>query len=892
MITRQASLAAVVAVLGSSVLLSGQQGRPAARPERKQVLAWADVRHGVQHDSVTRALVTIERLGRESGAYDTYIRTDSQLITKQPITTAGNARPITNKNLDYFDAIFFFGLREIDLTPQQKADLLAFVRDDGKGFVAAHTATTAFFSWPEFGELLGGRFDEHPWNVTEATVIVDDPQFPAMRHFPIRSVIRDEHYQTKDFSRESMRVLARLDPASVDLKNPRVRRTDGDFPVAWAKKYGKGHVFYSTLGHAAEAWDNPIISTMYFEALRWALGLVPGDTTPLPLRTATAARTAVPADGHEWRVHGGDPGAQRFSPLTQITPANVARLQPAWSFDVGSSNLQVTPLVIDGQMYVSGGSTIFAIEPERGTAIWKYEAPGPVSRRGVAYWPGDANTPARLFSGAGDQLVALDARTGAAIESFGTRGYVDLRTGIRGDVDGRFSVLSPPAIYKDLVITGGNNGEQSPSGGLYGDIRAWDARTGTLVWTFHTVPRPGEPGVETWEGESWRNRSGTNVWAFFTVDVERGLLFAPIGSPTSDYYGADRKGKNLYGNSIVALDANTGRLKWYHQLVHHDLWDFDLPAAPTLIDVTRDGKKIPAVAVLTKVTQLFIFDRVTGEPIFGMEERPVPQSTVPGEASWPTQPFPIKPPPLGRVDFDPAKDFYNETPEHAAFCKDLWTENAMYTKGPFTPPGLEGTMVTFPSTLGGGNWNGLSYDPSLGLVFTNVMNLGQVARMQPGEDRSGQTTYVRTTPWGGVGRFWNPEHKIPCSAPPFGELVAVDVNKGEIAWKVPFGVVDALAGRGVPTTGTLSIGGPITTASGLLFVGATIDGRFRAFESKTGRQLWETKLEASAHAIPMTFMGKDNRQYVVVAAGGGSYLRSAPGTKIVAFALPRQGEWP
>ena len=376
-------------------------------------------------------------------------------------------------------------------------------------------------------------------------------------------------------------------------------------------------------------------------------------------------------------------------------------------------------------------------------------------------------------------------------------------------------------------------------------------------------------------------------WSFFTVDAERGIVYAPVGAPTSDYYGADRKGKNLYGNSILALDATTGKLKWYQQLVHHDLWDWDLPAAPTLIDVRRNGRTIPAVAVMTKMSTLFIFDRITGEPIFGMEERPVPQSTVPGEASWPTQPFPLKPEPLARMTFDPSQDFYTLTPEHAAYCKDLWTKNGMYTKGPFTPPGTEGFMVTFPSTLGGGNWNGLAYDPALGLVFTNVMNLGQVARMQLAADRSGAQTYVRTTPWGGsVGRFWNPQNKIPCSAPPFGELVAVDVNRGEIAWKVPIGFVPELKEKGIANTGTLNIGGPIATASGLLFVGATIDGYFRAFDSKTGKQLWESKLEASAHSIPMTFMGKDGRQYVVVAAGGGSFLGSPPGTKIVAFALP------
>ena len=252
------------------------------RPDRKQVLAWADIRFGQQHDSVTRALVTIEKLGRETGLFDTYIRTDSQLITKQPVIGGPAGRPITNKNLNYFDAIFFFGVREIELTDAQKADLLSFVKEDGKGFVAAHTATTAFFSWPEFGEMLGGRFDEHPWGIKDATVVIEDPAFPAMRHFKPSSTVKDEHYQTKDFSREKIRVLASLDPKSVDLTNANVHQKDGDFPVAWVKNYGKGRVFYSTLGHAAESWDTPQIQTMYLEAMKWALRLTDGDATPRP----------------------------------------------------------------------------------------------------------------------------------------------------------------------------------------------------------------------------------------------------------------------------------------------------------------------------------------------------------------------------------------------------------------------------------------------------------------------------------------------------------------------------------------------------------------------------------------------------------------------------------
>jgi glucose dehydrogenase len=595
----------------------------------------------------------------------------------------------------------------------------------------------------------------------------------------------------------------------------------------------------------------------------------------------------------DWPSFGRDPGAQRYSPLTQITPQNVSQLQPAWSFDTGVTNLQVTPIVIDGLMYLSGGTSVFALEPETGKEIWRYDPKSKVARRGVAYWPGDGTLRPRLFAGVADgRLVSLDAKTGEPVATFGDRGFVDLKAGVRG-VDGPYMLESPAVVYKNVVITGGANTEGEPSLGLYGDIRGWDARTGRHLWSFHTVPRPGEPGVETWEGESWKNRSGTNAWTYMTLDADRGLVFAGTGSPTSDFYGADRKGKNLYANSLLALDANTGKLVWFQQLVHHDIWDWDLPAAPTLIEVKKNGRRIPAVAQMTKMSTLFIFDRRNGEPVFGMEERQVPQTDLPGEETSPTQPFPLRPAPLSRTTFDPATDLYALTPEHAKYCRDLWDDNRMFTRGMFTPPTVDRTMVTFPSTLGGGNWSGLSYDPVRGLLFTNIMNLGQVARMERRADGAGGPVpvgmeYKRTSPWGNAyARFWNPETKVPCSSPPFGELVAVDVNSGSVAWRVPLGVFDELKARGYDKTGTPNIGGTIVTSSGVVFVGATIDKRFRAFNAQTGALLWETMLDASAHATPMTFMGRDHRQYVVAAASGDGLLGSPPGRRIVAFALPR-----
>ena len=605
---------------------------------------------------------------------------------------------------------------------------------------------------------------------------------------------------------------------------------------------------------------------------------------------ASVSQPGVSQRPGDWPSYGNDPGAQRYSALTQITPRNVATLEQAWSFDTGATNLQVTPIVIDGVMYLTGGTNIFALEPETGREVWRFDAQLKVARRGVAYWPGDGERRARIFSGvANGRLLALDAKSGEPVPEFGARGFVDLKESIRG-VDGPFMLESPPAVFGNVLITGGTNNEGEPSLGLYGDIRGWDARTGRLLWSFHTVPRAGEPGVESWEGESWRNRSGANAWTYMTVDRDRGLVFAATGSPTSDFYGGDRKGRNLYANSVIALDANSGALRWFQQLVHHDIWDWDLPAAPTLIEVTRNGRTIPAVAQMTKMSTLFILDRLTGEPLFGMEERRVPQSDLPGEETSRTQPFPVRPPPLARTAFDPARDMYALTPEHAAYCRALWNDNGMYTKGIFTPPSLDRTMVMFPSTLGGGNWSGLSYDRARGIVFTNIMNLGQVARMEKRVPGASGGPYKRTSPSASAyARFWNQDTKIPCSAPPFGELVAVDVNRASVIWRVPLGVFDDLKARGFDKTGTPNIGGTMATASGLVFIGASIDRRFRAFHAETGAPLWETMLDASAHATPMTFMGRNQRQYVVIAATGDGLLQSAPGRRIVAFALPANG---
>ncbi len=600
----------------------------------------------------------------------------------------------------------------------------------------------------------------------------------------------------------------------------------------------------------------------------------------------------------EWPSYGGDPGNTKYSALTQINRENVTRLKVAWTYHTGDisdgskypvrSAFEATPLVVDGVMYVTTPfSRVIALDPETGTEVWafdpKIEMDAPLNlfiSRGAAYW--SDGTRRRIMLGTLDgRLFSIDAETGKPDAAFGAGGAVDLHAAVADQYRGReYGMTSPPAVYKNVIICGSLTADGTPQGPL-GDVRGFDARTGKLLWTFHVVPRPGEFGHETWEGDSWKGRGAINAWSILTVDAERGIVYLPLTSPSTDYYGGDRKGMGLFGDAVVALDALTGKRLWHFQTVHHNLWDYDIPAPPNLVTVTRDGAPVPAVAQVTKTGFTFLFDRVSGKPLFDIVERPVPASEVPGEQAWPTQPVPVKPPPYARQKMT-ADELTDVTPESRAYCAKL-LEGAVIGEI-FTPIGLKPTVL-FPGTNGGANWGGASWDPATHTLFVNSMDVGMLFHMVKRPEGSG-IPYRPRDSGSPNARFWDTKLN-PCQKPPWAFLTAIDLDKGEFRWRTVLGVVDELTAQGIPPTGAPNLGGSIVTAGGLVFIGATNDSRFRAFDKETGKELWVTKLPASAHATPMTFVGrKSGKQYIVIAAGGGNKYNKVYSDSLVAFSLP------
>ncbi|MYC90487.1 MAG: pyrroloquinoline quinone-dependent dehydrogenase [Gemmatimonadetes bacterium] len=631
----------------------------------------------------------------------------------------------------------------------------------------------------------------------------------------------------------------------------------------------------------------------------------------LSLASVVAITVCAPAppDGYgdgDWPAYGRDAGGSKFSPLDHITRENVGGLEVAWQWETGESpipgpiapirgqqvrpgNFEATPLAFNDTLYFTTPyNRVIALDGSSGETLWDFD-PRTVEwgqppngtgfvHRGVAVWNGSDGR--RIFLNTRWRLIAIDGATGEPIESFGHRGEIDLTEKLLWRTNRlHYTQTSPPVVFEDLLIIG--NGVWD--GFVYprdppGNIQAFDVRTGELVWSFNLIPQPGEPGNETWEDGSWDYTGHTNAWAPMVVDEERGLLYAGIGTPSNDYYGGHRKGDNLYAESLVALDARTGELAWHFQTIRHGLWDFDLPGAPVLLTVERDGEAVDAVAVAGKTGFVYTFDRGTGEPVWPIEERPVPESDVPGEVSAATQPFPTRPPPFAKQGFTP-DDLIDLTPELRRQAEEL---TAAYRFGPlFEPPSLEGT-IAMPGILGGGNWGGAAFDPRSGFLYVKSSEEPSLLKIAPADPETTVADY-------GIDRGAPRTLRVsglPISNPPWGTLTAIDMNAGEIVWQEAVGerpeVRDnpALEGIALPARlGVVAPPGPFVTAGGLVFLTGGSDVLY-AFDASDGEVLWEGRLPAPGYANPMTFRTRDGRQLVVVATGG------REGGTLVAFGLP------
>ena len=627
-----------------------------------------------------------------------------------------------------------------------------------------------------------------------------------------------------------------------------------------------------------------------------------------------------------WGAYGRTPLGDRHSPLTQITTANVARLEVAWRYSTGEArrpetertqvSFEATPVVRWGTMFLSTPfGKVIALDPDTGAERWVRDLPvdpslrfGDFTNRGVSLWENraaDSHAQCRLRVIAATidgRLVSLDAANGEPCSGFGQNGTVNLLAGLRIPARDRteYEQTSPPAVINDLIVVGSAVADNNRIDAASGEVRGFDARTGALRWTWHPVPQDStDPGWRTWIGPNAHRTGGANTWSVIAADPERDLVFLPTSSPSVDYYGGERKGSNLYANSVVALRASTGRVVWHFQTVHHDLWDYDNASPPALVTIRREGRDVPAVIQATKSGQLFVLHRETGVPLFRVEERRVPASDVPGEEASPTQPFSVELPALSPQRWT-AGDAWGPTPETLAACRRRIA--SLRNEGIFTPPSERGTLVV-PSNVGGAHWGGVSYDSARELVIVPTNRIAAIITLLPqahadslrrletrGERIGLEYATMRGTPYTLKRETLFAEGGVPCTPPPFGSLVAVNLRTRRIEWNVPLGTAEGLDrfGLAIPpeTKGMINLGGPITTAGGVTFIAATTDAYFRAFDTATGDELWKAKLPAGGKATPMTYLGANGRQYVAIAAGGGSGIFGR-GDEIVVYALPR-----
>lgn len=614
----------------------------------------------------------------------------------------------------------------------------------------------------------------------------------------------------------------------------------------------------------------------------------------------------------DWPNYGNDPGGMRHSALTQINRENVARLKVAWEYHTGDisdghdgrkrSGFETTPILVDGRLYLTTPfNRVIALDPATGKQIWAYDPKTDLSldygdgliNRGVATWVDPSRGRAamckrRIYEATLDaRLIALDALTGHPCPDFGAAGQVNLRNvpgyehpNFGESMRGWYHMTSPPVTIDDMVIVGSAIDDNVRADMASGVVRAFDARTGALRWRWDPIP----PNTQ---GSRWLS-GAANAWSVMAVDAARDLVFVPTGSASPDYYGGLRPGDDKWANSVVALHAKTGKIAWGFQLVHHDLWDYDSAAPPLLATIPHDGKRIPVVIQGNKTGFLYVLDRDTGMPVFPVEERSVPRSDVPGEEASPTQPIPVAPPPLAPQQMS-ADDAWGPTPADREACREAIGK--LRNEGIFTPPSMQGTL-TIPGNVGGMNWSGYAFDPQSNLLVVNTNNLIARVRLIPRDkmqtDReAGSFGAQRGTPYAMVRSFLQSPSDLPCGLPPWGTLTAVDMASGTIRWRVPLGTMQNFGGaHGSVPPGAVSLGGPITTAGGLVFIAGTTDSEVRAFDLETGKELWHAELPAAGHATPMTY-AIHGKQYLVIAAGGHQALTEEPlGDTVLAFALP------
>jgi len=639
-----------------------------------------------------------------------------------------------------------------------------------------------------------------------------------------------------------------------------------------------------------------------------------------PLAQAPTPRT--PGPHTTWSSYLGSADSAQYTALDQINRSNVSRLEVAWTFAAGNRTFLFGPLVADGLIFVlAGANDLMALDAATGAPVWSRPHAGAVGTRGLNYWRSTDGTDRRLLYMAGGYLTAVNARTGDRIAAFGDAGQVDLRTALAAtgrDLTGvtPLQTSNPGRIFEDLIIMGlpaqGSGYDATP-----GDVHAYDVRTGALRWVFHSLPHDGDVGADTWPAGAWKTHGGVHNWSELTIDEARGVAYVPFGTGRFDFYGGDRPGDNLFANSLVALDARTGKRLWHYQLVHHDVWDYDLPTAPRLLTVRRNGVPVDVVAQPTKHGFLFVFDRVTGQPIWPIEERPVPQSDVPGERTSPTQPFPTRPAPFARQSFT-ERDInpYLPADERASIQARL---RSYRNEGLFTPPSFEGS-IQIPGHSGGANWGGAAVDPAAGDLYVLSKALPTMIRLlppggsAPGSSRTGPATIVprdeverlkaqaREALAAGPIRFTSPydfmftSTYLPPIGPPWSEIVAYDLNTGDIRWRVPHGMVNAPAALGIgPDSGAhWPRGGLLATGGGLLFAASGSDRTFRAYDRRTGQVLWKRDLPAASDGVPASYE-INGRQFIVVPAAAAHGWNPArfgplpppPPGAYIAFALPR-----